>query len=116
MSVAATLMMPENRLARAQRAVFSIWAVLLVLALFPFTEDPVGPIKEWISACAVVVAGALALWQGVIAGRPLRLKSPLLILLLLWLLALAVAAVFSASPSQSLHALRRWAVLVLLAL
>ena len=107
---------PDNRYFRILRGVFYAWVVGLVLALYPYTEDPATPIKVLLSAVALLALtgiGAVGLLRGTIALRPV---SAPVYLLFVWLALLSFSAVVAEHPARSLHALLPWVLFGTLAL
>ncbi|HOZ47066.1 MAG TPA: tetratricopeptide repeat protein [Candidatus Hydrogenedentes bacterium] len=90
--------------------------VMLVLAMFPYSDDPTGDIKglmlSW-SACGLGVAWLIASWR---SGIPLRRPPLFLEILALFLAFNIVAALRSQYPSVAFVELRRyWALLLIYA-
>lgn len=107
---------PEDSMAlRVLRSVLAVWVVALVLALIPYTGDPAGPIKNMITAWAVVLSLVLLVIAAVWTRRPVCLRSPLSLLLGLFILVYLMAALLSPHPAFSLNAVCLWMVLALLA-
>jgi len=100
----------ESGLYRLQRGLSALWVVLLVLALYPYTADPAGPIKNLLASWAVAAMAFVWLYGVVFRGLPLHLKSPALFLVAAFLAANLLAALLSSHRANSLHALSSWAV------
>lgn len=99
-----------------QRVVIGAWAVLLVLALFPYSSDPAAPIKYAITGVAVFLMALI--WFAAVAGarEPVRLASPFFLLLAVFLAVNTLAAMLSDFPANSLNALRPWVMFSLIVL
>ncbi len=86
----------DTWLLQAMRGVIALWAVVLVLAMCPYTADPVGPIKTLITAWTVVLLavlwGSAVCFQGVLpyTGRLLRVFLLLFWCVQLWTLLGAI--------------------------
>ena len=61
--------------ARMLRGIYTIWLLLLILLLYPYTGDPAGPIKYLATHWVVVVLGAVALGGAMAGNAPLRARS-----------------------------------------
>ncbi len=105
----------DTLLHRAMRAAFYAWVFLLVLALYPYTSDPGGPIKYLISAIAAIVLSALGTVAALRQPETARPVAPLLPLLGAFLGVNLLAAVVSDYPANSLNAVRPWILFALIA-
>lgn len=110
-----TILDKEPPIYRTMRIIFFAWVFLLVLALFPYTSDPAGPIKYLISAVAALVLSIMGLIAALQRPESTRSAGPLLLLLSLFLGVNLLAAVLSDHPANSLDAVRPWVVFSLLA-
>ncbi len=107
---------PDNPYFKLLRGVFYTWVVGLILALYPYAEDPATPIKMLLSAAALLALtgiGAVGILRRAIALRPV---SPPVYLLFVWLALLSLSAVVAEHPARSLHALLPWVLFGTLAL
>ncbi|MCF6284198.1 MAG: O-antigen ligase family protein, partial [Candidatus Hydrogenedentes bacterium] len=106
---------PDNPFFKIMRGLFYGWILVLVLALFPYTEDPATPVKLLISAfAAVLITGVWTL--GMITRRvPWRPVGVSLYLLVAFLVVQCGAALFSDALVRSLHALLPWMIFGILA-
>lgn len=100
---------------RAIRFITALWVVLLVLTLFPFTADPAAPIKNLISAYAVLLMALVWLGAVLLGGQGIRIGTPGFLLLGAFFAVHVLASLFSPFPANSLNTLRPWMVLGLLA-
>ncbi|HOZ45851.1 MAG TPA: O-antigen ligase family protein [Candidatus Hydrogenedentes bacterium] len=96
------------------RMVLAILFVVLVLAMFPYTGDPTGDIKDlatsW-GAVGLAVACLVASWR---AGTPLRRPAILMPLLLAFFALNVIAALCSGHVALGLVEIRRyWSLLLL---
>lgn len=93
---------------RVVRGLVLVWVFALVLALYPYTQNPAAPIKDLITGWAVL---AMALVYGFgMLRHPigLRIGGPTLCLLGVFLAVNLIAALNSEYPLNSLNALRPW--------
>ena len=128
----------DTWLLQAMRVLIALWAVVLVLAMCPYTADPVGPIKTLITAWTVVLLallwGTAICFQGVqqYFGRlftiflPIFLSAPLFSLIFTdffgipflpifhWL-TLAFLSFFAAQAYQTVTQVRRLLEVLVLA-
>jgi O-antigen ligase len=106
---------PDNTCFRVARGVTYGWIAFLVLALYPYTEDPAEPIKLLGSAVAAVALSLI--WAaGVVPGKaPWRRMGPVFYVLLLFLAVQGIAAARSELPIRAFAALRPWYVFTLIA-
>lgn len=106
---------PNNLYFRTVRVFVYGWVLALVLALYPYTEDPAGPVKLLASAVAAVAMAAV--WAaGVAAGRaPFRRLHGVFYVLLGFLGAQCASALFSWAPGIGLRALQPWYIYTLIA-
>ncbi len=107
---------PDNPSFRVMRGLFYSWIVLLVLSLYPYTEDPATPIKLLISGgAALLITGVWAVGtvRQTLSIRPVGIQASLLVALLG---VLSLSALFSVSPARSLHALLPLVIAATLAL
>jgi len=98
------------------RALLMGYVFLLVLALYPYTHNPAGPIKQLITDWALLLIAPLCVADALFAGGALRWRSPLAALLAVFLLVHLASALASESAAHGLVELRRWLGLSLLAL
>lgn len=113
--------MTENELedwGRPFRKAIGVFVVLLVLAMFPFSEDPTGDIKYLIASWGSALL--LAAWLFGVAryGWPVRRPAIFLEVLLLFLAFHVAASVLSSFPMNSFSELGKlwyWFVLYLVA-
>lgn len=106
---------PDNRYFRWIRGLAVVWVFLIVLALYPYTEDPAAPIKILVSAVAAVVLSVI--WAvGAARGQvPVRPPNAALILMLVFLATQLGAALLSEAPARGYAATLPWCVFGLLA-
>ncbi|MBX3177964.1 MAG: O-antigen ligase family protein [Candidatus Hydrogenedentes bacterium] len=106
---------PDNRYFRWIRGLTVVWVFTLVLALYPYTEDPAAPIKVLVSAVAALVL--CAIWAvGAARGQlPVRPPNAALLLMLVFLAAQLVAALLSETPARGYAATLPRCVFALLA-
>lgn len=97
--------MPVQRL---QRFLIGAWVGLLVLALYPYTFDPAGPIKNLVTAFAAFLLGLTGLYGALFCGVGFRLRSPTLWLVGAFLAVNVVAGLLSDHRANSLEAVRPW--------
>jgi O-antigen ligase/predicted Zn-dependent protease len=97
------------------RVLLIVLAVLLVLALYPYTEDPAAPVKRLFLnvflGCAAL-AGVWGAWKG---RARVHFQSPLTALLAVFFLVQLVASLRGGYPEHSLRVLQNWTALLLLA-
>lgn len=99
---------PDSRCLRLIRALICVWILGLVLALYPYTEDPATPVKVLFSAAMlVIVAGVwtVGLFRNSVGVRP---PGAPIFLLFLFLAVQCAAAALSGTPSRGMHALLPW--------
>lgn len=102
------------RSVKLQRGIFMVWAVLLVLALFPLTADPVAPVKSLVTGAAVLLLACSGLAASLTREGGGACSRGMLLIAAFLAVNLASAAL-SGMPQASLHHLRWWVTLGLLA-
>jgi len=93
---------------RAVRALAMAWVVALVLALYPYTQNPAGPIKDLITAWAALAMAVVYLVGMLRDGLGLRASGATLGLLGAFLAVNVASALVSGQVLYSLDALRPW--------
>lgn len=101
---------------RGMRAVLMGYVFVLVLALYPYTHNPAGPIKQLATDWALVLIAPLCVLEVWASGKGLRWRSSLTMLLGTFLLINLIAALASEHVAHGLTEWRRWLGLSLLAL
>jgi O-antigen ligase len=107
---------PDNPFFRVIRGLIYGWILLLVLSLYPFTEDPAAPIKVLLSAFAALLVTIVWATGMVLRRVPFRKVGPSPILLIAFLGWQCVAALLSDAPLRSMQALIPWLAFGVLAL
>jgi O-antigen ligase len=93
---------------RAVRFLVQAWVFLLVLALYPYTANPSGPIKHLLTGWAVFAMCAVYLYGMAREGLGLRVTGGAVALLFAFLGIHVVSALTSDFPLNSLYSLRLW--------
>lgn len=104
----------DSRAASLMRGILHVYVFLLVLALYPYTHNPAGPVKQIVTDGAVFLMGMVWLCGVLFAREPMRLRSPLTLLLGTFLGLHLVAALASTYVGYGLVEIQRWAGLFLL--
>lgn len=99
---------PNNPFFRTARLLTCMWIAALVLLLYPYSEDPAGPIKHLASAIAAIALTTV--WAaGVVSGKaPFRPPGAPLYALLAFLAVLVLSAGLSESRLRAFDALQPW--------
>lgn len=106
----------DSIMRRSMRVVLMGFVFVLVLALYPYTHNPAGPIKQLATDWALALLGPLCVLDVLVSGKGLRWRSSLTLLLGAFLLVNLVSALASEHLAHGLTEWRRWLGLSLLAL
>lgn len=106
---------PDPWTLRAVRGLTLAWVFALVLALYPYTQNPAAPLKDLITGWAVVTLVAVYLVGMLRHGLTLRVGSSVLVMVAALFGWLTVTGLVSDYPLNSLHTARPWIVGVVLA-
>lgn len=104
----------DSRAAFVMRGVLHVYVFFLVLALYPYTHNPAGPVKQLATDAAVFLMGVAWLAGVCAAGERMRLRSPLTLLLGAFVGLHLVATLASAHVGYGAVEMQRWAGLFLL--
>lgn len=112
-------MMTEARIATLRRFIIYVWIFGLVLALWPYTSNPVKPIKDLVTAVAALLLGlTIIAWPERSGEAPDWRKMTVLPIIGLWLCWGVVCALFSNHKIAAFDELRiffGWFIIALFA-
>lgn len=104
----------DSRAACLMRGILHVYVFFLVLALYPYTHNPAGPVKQLATDAAVLLMGLVWVIGAFAAGERMRLRSPLTLLLGAFVGFHLAATLASAHAGYGLVELQRWTGLFLL--
>lgn len=94
---------PTTRWQQALRVVVMGWAFLLIVGLYPYTQDPAGPIKLWFTALSGFLALHFLVFGLAASKQALDGRNPAVVVMLAYLGVGLVSAAFSQFPRNSLE-------------